>query len=99
MAKHYYQEDDGRTVVDMSGVERTPLLIPRLRKNEKKAVISDPEEQPEEGEDKPWLASEGKLNKQERRWFINGALGATAAIAAVYLVAAFLFIFILTKVL
>lgn len=98
MAKQKDYYDDGRTVVDMSGIERTPLLVPRLRKNEKKDMIREPEEAPEEPE-QPWLAEQGKMNKKERRWFIGGALGATAAIAAVYIVAAFLFIFFLTKVL
>lgn len=98
MAKHNEPYDDGRTVVDMSGIERTPLLLPKLRKSEKKAMIREPEETPEEPE-QPWLAEQGKLNKRERRWFIGGALGATAAIAAVYIVAAFLFILFLTKVL
>ncbi len=98
MAKHNEPYDDGRTVVDMSGVERAPLLLPRLRKNEKKEMIREHGEDSEE-QDQPWLAEQGKLNKQERRWFIGGALGATAAIAVVYIIAAFIFIFVLTKVL
>ena len=99
MAKHHDSLDDGRTIADMSGVEHSPLFLPRLHKKEKEKMIREPEEAAEDEEEKPWLAEQGKLNKRERRWFIGGALGATAAIAAVYILAAFIFIFFLTKIL
>lgn len=97
MKDRHYADDDGRTIVDMSGIERRPLLIPKLRRGEDSDIVREPEEEQEE--EKPWEAEQGKLSKRERRWFITGTLGATLAIASVYLVIAFIFIFVLTKVL
>ncbi len=65
-----YDDDDGRTVADMSG----------LRPNPDGMFPVDPEE----GEDeRPWEST--NLTKEERRAYIMGALGAALAIAAVFI--------------
>ena len=79
--KRVYDDDDGRTVADMSGVERPRLLVPRLPKREKP--------------DRNGSASEGErqqLSKDEGRAYVFGALGAALLIGAVFAVAFFLFI-------
>ena len=34
--KKIYSDDDGRVIADMSGIERQPLVLPRLKSAEKK---------------------------------------------------------------
>lgn len=67
-----YPDDDGRTIADMSGIERQPLFLPRFKKR------SSPSEQSEETEEK--MPFSGK----ERRSFIFGALSAALMIAGVF---------------
>ena len=80
--KKQYSDDDGRTIADMSGVERNPLIIPRFPKkaqNEpKNAEITDVE-------DRPWENND--LSKEERRSVIFGAMSASALIALLFIVA------------
>ncbi|MBR5428973.1 MAG: hypothetical protein IK116_00430 [Firmicutes bacterium] len=40
MKKREYDDDDGRTVADMSGIERQPLLLPRFRRRREKQLSS-----------------------------------------------------------
>ncbi len=87
-----YDDDDGRIVADMSGIERQSLIIPRFGKKENKMPLSDPEEE----SSNPW--ENNKLSKQERRAFVTGALGATIAIGSVFVIAAALLILFITKV-
>lgn len=75
--KRVYDDDDGRTVADMSGVERTPLMVPHLP--DKKADAPDSAEQP----DRPW---EQNLTKSERRSFVLGAMSASLLIALIFIV-------------
>ena len=79
-------EDDGRTVADMSGVERQPMLVPRRIRGEDRLNTK------EEGEPL-------KLDKKQRGAAVWGALSAALLIAAVFAVVGFLFIYTLTKVL
>ena len=80
--KKQYNDDDGRTIADMSGIERNPLIIPRLSKkaqNEpKNAEITDTE-------DRPWENNE--LSKSERRSIVFGAMSAAALIALLFIIA------------
>ena len=79
--KRVYDDDDGRTIADMSGVERQRIIVPRLPKNDG--------EQPQSERPK-----EQKISKGEERAYVFGALGAALLIGAVFVVAIFLFIFI-----
>ena len=74
--KKQYPDDDGRTIADMSGIERQPLMLPRLRKRDRQdPVQTEGTQQPEE-----------QLSKEERRSYMFGALGAALLIAAVFVV-------------
>ena len=73
-------EDDGRTIADMSSVERQPLIIPkfsRLKNNKKSETESVGE--------KPW--EDNSFNKKERKSFIFGALGATLLVSGIFALA------------
>lgn len=97
MAKKVYDDDDGRTIADMSGVSRKPLIVPELNKISEKSgadapkavdnVIADEGEMPEQKASNPW-EEYVPLSKKERRYFITGALGATALIASIFIIAA-----------
>jgi hypothetical protein len=79
--KRVYDDDDGRTIADMSGVERQRILIPRLPKRDGGQSEAEP-------------PKEQKISKGEERAYVFGALGAALLIGAVFAVAIFLFIFI-----
>ena len=81
MAKKVYDDDDGRTIADMSGIERQPLFLPRMPKRPPPAPPAQPE--PERGHDRPWETSE--LSPEERRWYILGALKASMLIALAFI--------------
>ena len=74
--KKRYPDDDGRTVADMSGIGRQPLLLPRFKKRGDR----DPDQT--EGAQQPDVP----LSKEERRSYLFGALGAALLIAAVFVV-------------
>ena len=79
--KRVYDDDDGRTIADMSGVERQRLIVPRLPKRDGEQPEAEP-------------PKEQKISKGEERAYVFGALGAALLIGAVFAVAIFLFIFI-----
>ncbi len=88
-----YDDDDGRTIVDMSGVER-PSMFGHLPKSEKKnPVFSAPEEKKP---DRPW--EDHSFSKSERRAAIRGALSAALLIGLAYIVGLGLLIAILLYV-
>lgn len=66
-----YPDDDGRTVADMSGLERRPLLLPRRPK---------PGPPPA---DRPW--EDRRVSRETRRGLIWGALSAALLIALVFI--------------
>ena len=72
-----YDDDDGRTVADMSGIERQPLLLPRLPRKRRDAAP------PEEAQTEPQPA----WSKEDRRALISGALGAALLIGAIFVAA------------
>ena len=76
--------DDGRTVVDMSGVEHQPLFIPRLPKKK--------EEQTENGWQAREESSSEKMSREDRKAYVFGAMGAALLVAGIFILAAFLFI-------
>ena len=82
MGKNAY-EDDGRTIADMSEVERQPLLLPsisRIRKlrGERKGV--DAKEA-----DSERTRFEPSIDKKDRKAYLGGAVSASLLIALVYL--------------
>ena len=57
--KRTYQDDDGRTIADMSGVGPSPMLFPRMPKK------ATPQE-PSPADDRPWESQEQFTPEQRR---------------------------------
>ena len=85
------QDDDGRTIADMSGVERRSLFgfAPVRRELDGKRDAAEQDD----GDDRPW--EERSLNREETGHFILGALGAGLLIALIFIGAAAIFITLL----
>lgn len=83
MRKKTYDDDDGRVVADMSGVEHQPLLIPRFRRRDD--AEASPEQQP--------------MSREDRNVILRGAIGASLLIGGVFIAAGALVIWIMTMVL
>ena len=79
-----YEDDDGRTVADMSGIEPQPMLIPRIYKRRDRADFREPDAP--DANDRPWDTS-GELSRKERNAAIGGALKAGLLIGLTFLVA------------
>ena len=75
--KRVYEDDDGRTIADMSGVEGPPLFVPRSPGQKKTPA------QPE-NKDRPW--EDTGMTRKERRMYVLGAMKATMLIALAYIV-------------
>lgn len=82
-----YDDDDGRTIADMSGVERQPLIVPDFSRNAEKKEQEKSEKQ-----------DDFELTKSERRAYISGALGAALAIGSVFVGFGAIVIFLLTRI-
>ena len=82
--KRIYEDDDGRTVADMSGIEPQPMLIPRIYKRRDRADFREPDAP--EANDRTWDTS-GELGREERNAAIGGALKAGLLIGLTFLVA------------
>lgn len=82
-----YDDDDGRTLADMSGVERRNLFLFRIpgAKEEKKTGRAPAEHQP-------------VMTREERRWYILGALKSALLIGGAFIFGIGLFILILCLV-
>ena len=80
--KRTYQDDDGRTIADMSGVEPSPMLFPRFpgRKKEQSRGPETP------AQDRPWETAPQYTDK-ERRAAMGGALKAAMLLAGVFIAA------------
>lgn len=81
------EEDDGRQIADMSGIERSNLFMPRFGQNSasdaaQRGVPPEPGQQPEL--DRPWEQGMNDLNPKERRMYILGAMKASMLIGLVY---------------
>lgn len=75
-----YDDDDGRTIVDMRGVEKMPLfgsLVPLSRRE-----LEPPKEKKSA---RPW-ESENRLTADQKLWYILGTLKAALLIASVYII-------------
>ena len=80
MQQRNYDDDDGRVVADMSGLERQPMLLPRLPKRKKENAAATPEDA---GAQQPEL----QLTAEERRSYMAGAVGAGLLIAGIFIAA------------
>ncbi len=65
-----YEDDDGRTIADMSGVERPHLIMPRLP-GEDRAMRPEQKEMP----------TQPGFSKEEQRMAVLGALKAALLVA------------------
>ena len=82
--KKEWDDDDGRTIASMSDVGRQNLFIPRKPiHDERKPNIPETEKQSKS--DRPWEQGE-QFTKQERRWYVFGALKASLLIAMAFIV-------------
>lgn len=80
--KREYDDDDGRTIADMSEVGRPNLLgFRRLPGGEKAPAREEP---PEKREERPW--EDSSINRDERRMYVLGALKAALLIALAFIV-------------
>lgn len=75
-----FDDDDGRTIADMSYVSRQPIIIPKFNQFKDNKNTNK-----EEKEKNPW--EDDSLSKQERRPFILGVLGATLLISSIFAIA------------
>ena len=78
--KKFYDDDDGRTIVDMSGLERPSMFghLPGSREN--RAFKAPEERKPHRpGEESGW-------SRSERGAAVRGALAASLLIAGAYIV-------------
>lgn len=78
MKKRVYDDDDGRTIADMSNVSRQRLLIPRLSPQSSSARS----QRQDDNAAQPNI----QLSRQERRWYILGAVKAGLLIALAFIV-------------
>ena len=82
--KKEWDDDDGRTIASMSDVGRQNLFIPRKPiHDERKSNVPQPEGQSKK--DRPWEQGE-QFTKQERKWYVFGALKAALLIAMAFIV-------------
>ena len=77
-------EDDGRTIADMSGITRPPLLVPRIRRNKDRS--------PEPSR------PETRLDRKERGYAALGATMAALLIAMVFMAGLGIAIFLMLKI-
>ena len=97
MAKKVYDDDDGRTIADMSGLEFPGAFSFRGVRPKK----PEPEREGDQSgtADRPWEAQKDQFSKSERRMAILGALKAAMLIGAAYIIGLGLLIWLMVAVL
>ena len=90
--RRQYDDDDGRTIVDMSGVERPSMFGHFPASKENRAFKAPEEKKPH----RPW--EESGWNRSERGAAVRGALSAALLIGLAYIVGLGLLIAILLYV-
>ena len=97
MAKKVYDDDDGRTIADMSGLDFPGAFSFRGVRPKK----PEPEREGNRSEtnDRPWEAQKDQFSKSERRMAILGALKAAMLIGAAYIVGLGLLIWLMVAIL
>ena len=81
------EEDDGRQIADMSGIERSNLFMPHFGQNSasdaaRRNAPPEPGQQPVP--DHPWEQGMNGLSPKERRMYILGAMKASMLIGLTY---------------
>lgn len=95
MTKKVYDDDDGRAIADMSGLDFPGAFSfrgVRPKKPERGAEQSDLT-------DRPWEARKDQFSQSERRMAILGALKAALLIGSAYIVGLGLLIWLMVAVL
>ncbi len=81
-----FEEDDGRTIADMSGISRQPLLFPRMPgrpgRPEQDVGAGPPPAQPPAPAPRPW--EQDGLTKQEQLLYMLGAVKAALLVGGVF---------------
>lgn len=91
--KRVYDDDDGRTIADMSGLERPRLILPRHWDNVNKPAAAPPSEpEQEEAPVRPWEQQKDEMSSEDRHVYILAALRAGLLIGGIYILAAVLLI-------
>lgn len=78
--KRTYEDDDGHTIADMSGVSRPNVFLPRLPPRQHSPKPAPQPGPPEERA--PW--EQVNLSREERWWYILGAMKAALLIALAF---------------
>lgn len=79
-----YDDDDGRTIADMSDIGRQPMFLPHLPANGRRTAAHSAAQSPRETENaRPW--EETGLSKEEQMWFMFGAVKAALLIALAFI--------------
>ena len=86
MREKHYADDDGRTIADMSGVERPGMF--RIRSLKKYGTFAEKDEGPQAE----------PLTREQRKSYVGGALGAAILIALVFIAAGAILIALLTMI-
>ena len=82
-----YDDDDGRTIADMSGVQRSSMFLPRSLK--KHGTFAKPAQEASE---------EPQYTNEQRRFAVGGALTAALLIAGAFIGAGAIVIAVLTLI-
>lgn len=84
-----WDDDDGRIIADMSGIERPRFLIPRIGSRtssaEQKSDSVQRESKEQTVQERFW-ENESEFTPQERRMYMLGALKAALLIALAFIV-------------
>ena len=75
-----HEDDDGRTIADMSDVARPGML--GFRKGNRPSAEPVPQQS---SADEPWRDAEPIMTPEERRWYILGAMKAALLIGLAFL--------------
>ena len=97
MAKKVYDDDDGRTIADMSGLDFPGAFS--FRGVRPKKPEPEREGEPSGTGDRPWEAQKDQFSRSERRMAILGALKAALLIGAAYIAGLGLLIWLMVAVL
>lgn len=92
-AKKEYDDDDGRTIADMSGIDRPGVFFPRKvgsphsrsREHSPYCGPEDPQEENGRQAARPW-EEDSAFGREERRMYIFGALKAALLIGLAFIV-------------
>lgn len=84
--KRSFEDDDGRTIADMSGVQRDRMFLPRSLKKHGTFARQEKED------------TQPKWNDDQRRSAVGGALSAAMLIAGVFIAAGAILIWLLTMI-